>query len=136
MTDLLYWFRSRFIPRYRFHVVDTGLPPGWHDVDERMLHACMALLCSYVEDEQGGESGFPNVAAGDGENDAEALAIYRWWKHERQPAHDCYDVELMAWYGAKDEYDFGALCALDNALAARDQEMLHRLIDIRGSLWA
>lgn len=33
----------------RFHIVDTGLEPGYHDVDERMLHACFQLLVEYVE---------------------------------------------------------------------------------------
>ena len=136
--DLPYWFRSRFIPSRRYHVVNTGLPPGWHDVDERMLYACMALLCSYVENEQGGEDGFPGVASGDSATDAEALTIYRWWKYQRAADHTRYDKVLMAWHGANPRTDeaFRAVNEADDENESRDQEMLHRLIDIRRTLWS
>jgi hypothetical protein len=135
--DFRYWFRSRFIPSRRYHVVNTGLPPGWHDVDERMLYACMALLCSYVEDEQGGPDNFPGVARSDEATDAAALAIYQWWKTQRPADRQREEETLMAWHGASPRTDelFEAHTALEAANDARDQEMLHGLIDIRRSLW-
>lgn len=135
--DLPYWFRSRFVPSCRFHVVNTGLSPGWHDVDERILYACMALLCSYVEDEQGGEVGFPGFAVGTPEADAEALTIYRWWRHQRSADREREGALLMAWYSASPRTEEAFRAAIDAEAEndARDQEMLHRLIDIRRSLW-
>ena len=38
-----------FIDRY--HVVKTGLKPGYYDKDQIMLHACFSLLVDYVEKE-------------------------------------------------------------------------------------
>jgi len=45
-----YWkIKYRFIPKHKYHIVDTGLKPEYYDVDTRMLHVCFSLLCCYVE---------------------------------------------------------------------------------------
>lgn len=44
-----YWLRYRTYDRY--HVVDTGLPPEYHDKDTIILHVNFSLLVAYVEDE-------------------------------------------------------------------------------------
>ena len=44
------WIRYRTTRRY--HVVDTGLPPGYYDVDNRILNANFNLLKNFVECEQ------------------------------------------------------------------------------------
>lgn len=41
------WVRYRVFDR--MHVVNTGLAPGYHDSDERMLHGMFSLLVDYVE---------------------------------------------------------------------------------------
>ena len=145
--DLRYWLRSRLIPSCRYHVIDTGLSPGWHDVDERMLYGCMALLSSYIEREHDGAESlqeFVDELSADKEhdhrgqvtNDTGALAIYRWWAVERPAALKREDDTLMDWYdGGRAEEAFQLHTETARKNEARDQEMLHRLIDIRRSLW-
>ena len=47
--NVLWWFLYRTF--YRVHILDSGLPPGYHDKDELMIHSCFQLLVNYVEDE-------------------------------------------------------------------------------------
>ena len=151
--DLRYWLRSRLVPSKRFHVVNTGLPPGWHDVDERMLHACMVLLRGYVEKECDGETNLQewtdelreqpdehtlDLTDSQAANQAEALAIYRWWQVQRPAEHARLDVWLMRLWGNEPGEVLGSreeYWAFEQELDERDQQMLHRLIDIRRSLW-
>jgi hypothetical protein len=48
-TEAQRWVEYRTVRRY--HVLDTGLPPGWHDVPEKMLHVNFNMLVDYVEQE-------------------------------------------------------------------------------------
>jgi len=36
-SDTYWWFIHRLVPKHRYHVVDTGLPPGYYDPDIRLL---------------------------------------------------------------------------------------------------
>ena len=119
-----YWaVRHRVWPRDRYHVVRTGLPPGYYDQDYRMLYACFALLESYVK-EWGGEQEIADHIANMHDNpdewggaplvtyiekETEVLALYRWWKDR----DDSWDTE------AED----------------RDQVMFMRLAAIRQYIW-
>ena len=171
------WFRYRFIPNYRLRwKVDTGLKPGWHDCDMILLHACMGILCHYIEWEQDGADSLDKWTAelrepgseGHGprevvdrqaDNQSEATTIYRWWKVER-PADKKRCKELMnKLYGHRrisfkptaensqlsemvfekfkgDEVGLNKeLRALEDKIEEDEQKMLHRLIDIRRTLW-
>lgn len=44
------WIGYRTIDRY--HVIDTGLPPDYYDIDTLMLHSNFSLLKDFVEVEQ------------------------------------------------------------------------------------
>lgn len=91
-----YWVLYRTTKRDLW-TVRTGLHQGYYDCDTLMLHACMSLLCRYVEDECGGDKKLEKWTAdllvpgseGHGpreyvdaqaENQGGAVAIYRWWK--------------------------------------------------------
>ena len=41
------WIRYRTIHRY--HILNTGLPPGWNDFDTKMLHVNFNMLKDFVE---------------------------------------------------------------------------------------
>lgn len=163
------WFRCRFIRKYRHHVVYLETRPGWRDRDERMLFACMSLNCSYVEDACGGEkmlqdwtedlrsnpsSPERHFCQTQAERQAEALAIYRWWKVQRPADHAHLERWLITLYrnrrfenwtdaetenevwGYRGEYDTSLgsreeCHSFEEALYQRDQEMLHRLVNIR-----
>lgn len=57
--DIKSWFRSRFVRKYRHHVVYTDLKPGWCDADYVMERAIVALVRRYVDWELEG-SAFPD----------------------------------------------------------------------------
>lgn len=152
--DAKWWLFHRLIPRHRYHVVHTGLEPSYYDVDTLMLHACMALLCRYVENEHGGaerlsefvaelraapDTNAPETCEEQAARDDEALAIYRWWKVEKPADEELNERQLTALYGWPRDPD--PFCteeefrALETKIDDDEQGMLHRLIDIRGSLW-
>jgi hypothetical protein len=49
-NDLRYWIRYRVFDKY--HIINTGLEPGYHDCDERMLHGMFNMLVDFVEIEK------------------------------------------------------------------------------------
>lgn len=49
-NDLRYWIRYRVFDKY--HVINTGLEPGYADCDTRMLHGMFNMLVDFVEIEK------------------------------------------------------------------------------------
>ena len=49
-NELRYWIRYRVFDKY--HIINTGLEPGYHDCDERMLHGMFNMLVDFVEIER------------------------------------------------------------------------------------
>lgn len=115
--DPVWWLRYR--TTHRYHVVQTGLAPDYHDSVERMLYACFRLLVDFVEKECGGVRGLERQAkwgGRHGEMATECLALYWWWTEIRpRRGEEDFDME--------DVYD------------ARDDEMLVRLVKVRRWLW-
>lgn len=164
--DAVWALRHRYQRRHRYNLVETGLAPGYYDEDTRMLHACMMLLCEHIEHGHGGAEqlgAFTRDLREDSEcrrqadHQSEALAIYRWWKVDRPANHKRLDEWCMRLFSAPWERwtdEDGRHCigsrtppdesigsmhdywAFEAKLGADDQQMLHRLIDIRQGLWA
>lgn len=151
ILDARYWMRSRFHPKYRYHVVKTGLTPGYYDEDILILHSCMVLLERFIT-WHGGEQKLeeftkellekPGVWGCDVDsmspqvvNQTEALAIYHWWKHERSSdekrMEELWDT-VPEGPGIK---KYKNINDLEEKMLVDEQEMLHRLIEIRHSLW-
>lgn len=91
---------------------------------------------------------------GHADRDQEALDIYLWWTHVRPAQHAQYENMLMTRYGGSkfvkvegggvtfsnpncpdDAPTSEEIHAFQAALDATDQQMLHRVINIRPSLW-
>jgi hypothetical protein len=52
IKDVIWWLRYRIDPSCRYYVVKCdGLKPGYHEIEERMLHSMFGLLRHYVEHE-------------------------------------------------------------------------------------
>lgn len=49
VRDGIYWVKYRTVHKY--HIVDSGLQPGYYDISEVMLHANFNMLVEYVENE-------------------------------------------------------------------------------------
>lgn len=151
ISDAKYWVYYRLHPDHKYHIVVTGLEPGYYEPDTRLLHAAMKLLETYVDDcEQSG-------CHDPGE---EALAILKWWKEER-PADQAEEERLMhevfgsphnkmsfvkegdtgfsrvvfPEFSAEDRAKHERMRFLEGKIAADEQKYLHRLIDIRQTMW-
>ncbi len=49
LKDLWWWFRHRLDPRHRYHVVPTGMRPGYYDPDIRLISAFFNETATFVE---------------------------------------------------------------------------------------
>lgn len=121
LSKLKYWLMYRLIPKHKYHLVRTGLAPGYYDIDQIMLHANMALLCRYVENQCNGEAALEKqvksllndaIDAKDdnglrtslnqqAHTDVTALVIYRWWKYEWKKEWNEYDAALADRYSGE-----------------------------------
>lgn len=104
-----WWVLHRIHPRYRYNIVRTGLPPGYYDKPELILHASFSLLANFVEREKPGE--------------------HIDWSHD--------DPHQKAWSEIQDLYQWWQKRCVDESpdADADDQNKLHRLIDVRKYLW-
>jgi len=50
-SDFKHWFLYRLVKKHKYQLVDTGLKPGYYDVDTRMLHSNFNMLKVLVEEE-------------------------------------------------------------------------------------
>lgn len=47
LSDIKYWFLYR--TTHKYHIIDSGLPPGYHSIDNLMLNANFNMLKDFVE---------------------------------------------------------------------------------------
>lgn len=71
LNDMKMWVRYRTVNR--MHVLRSGLEPGYHDLDELMLHTCFTMLVDFVEV----ESAHMYIVCNDDEQKKES----RWAKY-------------------------------------------------------
>lgn len=139
LNTLKWWFLHRFHPKYRFHVLKySKLKPGWHDVDERMLHACFDLFTSFIENEDGLENlkyqvTYLEKQNSDGSSEFDPANAYGTPKHVYVRNKLVYDsaVELYDWWKSFDEFSLTEDENADQIIS----DMLFKLILIRGHLW-
>ena len=117
----------------KFHVVNIKtLKPGWHDTDERMLHACFQLLSDFVEKEWGitNHDGFlDNVWIKDpdelvsiqNKTNKKIFEMYVWWK--QRPNRNLDSFPRKSWNKINAEWE------------REDDKYLKELIGLKGFLW-
>jgi len=103
-----WWFRHRFDPRHRYHVVKTGLEPGYYDVPELMLYSCFSLLVRFVEEEYGIQGWEDYLDSDEAEGDdsncrrewhlSEISDLYYWWINEYPKRQETLDALLNEMY--------------------------------------
>lgn len=152
--NVWYYLKNRFIRRH--HLIDTHLPRGqWYDTDTRMLHGLMGLLVEYVKEERAFE-----IIDWDADPDHarardEIRFLLAWWNNYDNRKQEIEDA-LNAWHAAKfgdggelddwlktiNEPDtlevkklFDRLHELEKKLLDEEEEMMIRLVKIRGYLW-
>ena len=52
LYDVKMQFKYRFQKRHRYHLIDTGLGYGYHEIENRMLHGMFNMLKDFVEVEK------------------------------------------------------------------------------------
>lgn len=181
LSDMKYGIKYRLMPT-RYHWIDTGLGPGYHDPVELLLHSPMVILGRYI-DEMGGldaidkfnselrnpethdvnAAGFCETGIGDQENSQaasqeEAATIWRWWTEERPRderrrddlLHRLYVENRVSWkktgtpqlsemvfedFVGDESVLHREFLELEKKIDDDENSMLHRLINIRRSLW-
>lgn len=140
IKDAYWWIRHRTFDKY--HVINTGLKPGYYDVDTLMFHSCFSLLVRYVEEEKGLEVINWSWDEVHKSVEKEILSLYCWYKNretreERWNAlnprpitngiFDFKDKEYSDWLSKYGEQD--------DIWEKEDTDNLIRLIKIKGFLW-
>jgi len=124
-----FWYKLKCRLWHRFNVVVCrSLPPTWCDRDYLLLHAAFQILEDFVAKEQGHfyEDVYTLYADYDGDDvalKAEVEASARERAAEWQTIRELYHWWLGRKKNVTDDYD-------------EDTAMLHKLIDVRGHLWA
>jgi hypothetical protein len=158
LDDWKYWVRHRTTDK--FHIIETGLKPGYYDYDKRMLHGCFHLLTEYVDemdmtnnwdsylrdDEYDPEGKWKKVHT-------EVKELYEWWTIER-PNRPDLDKLLPSldkegrdedWFmsdSRRDDPQWLEYCrvseensVIEEKWKDEDTQMLFRLVSIRKHLW-
>ena len=151
IRDIVWWFKYRLIPKYRYHVLKLDLPPGYHDPDERLCAAIIKCFKNYIEERGGIDEVYKNhidlVNEADevveGMSDPEdivfalqtykkaidqdeiILAIYHYIFHERAVLKEQLNQDMYL-----EEY-----AELRKELNRKDKEMFTELIQIMDHLW-
>ena len=140
LDDALWWFRHRLDPRRRFHVVPTGLRPGYLDPDIRILHASFELFRQWYEYMSS------MICWDDPElppDYATLRELYVWWTKERAEETAAVDavmerapnpIELQEQGIPHDPRESVALLALRERLESKDDIQLARLAMLRRHL--
>jgi hypothetical protein len=118
MKNIGDWFRYRTYDKY--HIVNTGMEPGYADVTERMLHVNFNMLKDFVEIEKAHmwnwceqptmeqpgvshliwEMGLEGTQDnGQAENAREIYELYDWWTNDREYREDA-DKDWDAYHDA------------------------------------
>ena len=128
--DLKWWFLHR--TTHRYHVVSTGLSPGYYDTDHLMLHACFNLLKDFVEKELNGVKSLEYWA---GVSDWKKAGFHSKKELTRlqQKYKECKDLYLW-WTTIRSNRKPGGWEKEieDNK---EDEKMLIRLMKVRQTLW-
>jgi len=129
--NVKWWFLHRFHPHHRYHVLRTGLKPGYHEFDTVILYAMFERFCSeYPYTKQ--------TVLLDGKIESELDRLYKWWKEERPSAEKVLEDTLNTWHDkfVVNEKEGTALLKkeikLENALKQADTKNMISLINLRG----
>lgn len=136
IVGVYHWIRCHTWNRY--HVINLKRSGGdyewgWVDRDVAMWLACFTLLCDYVEREAPFE--FINWDTDEYHAHAgrEIKALYSWWRHGRAREHAELEAIDAEW--ENQDAKWAEYCERVDTLEKKDQEMLDRLMKVRGYLW-
>ena len=91
ISNIRHWFMYHFIPKHKYHLINTGLSKRYHELETRLLYGAFSLLIDYVDREK-----CFKVIDWDENPDhkrvaAEIRYLYGWWKFVRPDRKDPLD---------------------------------------------
>jgi len=157
-------FIAEFMSNVRLHTTQRSawtvkMPyAAWWDEDQMILHSCFIILERYISfhgeldkfEEWSKElivkpdgNAPEGVHKSQGDNQMTAIELYRWWKIDRPARHAAHSKEMMWLFGHTPKAHRvenlaerrNAYYKEEEAIDEEDQRMLHKLIDIRHSIW-
>ena len=125
---------------HRYHMLDLRQPKtrvktsdsyryGWVDSDAQLRFAMFNILRNFVEKEIKGDY---YLIGNTPEVQNEIKAIYDWWTTKRP--QDIHRLDSMSFESRTDE-SIKAMMSLEEELVQEEEDMMIRLIKIRGYLW-
>jgi hypothetical protein len=148
LNDAFWAILHRIHPRHRYHVVQTGLRPGYHENGTRIMHATMTVFVEYVEVELEGVRGIDKFLAElrDEREDFEGVAArqiehleacrerYLWWTATRPELTKALWVRILATGDA--DGDTEPLFAELDEVEAEEQRVLEWVVRNRQDMWS
>jgi len=138
-------------PKYRYHIVNTGLKPGYYDADILILHSVFNILSEFVERNTDGHIDWQSDEQ-HREIWDELVALDNWWKnirphreegfekeHKYPDLDDLLDIFEEDRREDPDVIEFNRIAKLHHKAEEEwhneDEEMLIRVIKVRRMLW-
>lgn len=149
LIDFKWWFLHRFHPSHRYHIMKTGLKPGWHDYDSLILHVAFKNFVDhfeYIEEHDGEENeydpAFKKIIEQQKKKYTELIRLREWWLVERPNDYE----KLEELYNTANFYTENKTRAeelafwkkatkFEKRLYDKDTKKLVELIKLRGAIW-
>lgn len=123
--NLVWGIIHRVHPKYRYHVVKTGLKPGYYDPDTRILYTNMNLTKEFVDITK--DTVEWNSDEGHRHAWDELQTIYKWWEG--------YEDLLKSRDKTLDNPNFEGYAEFEQRVYDEEKEMLVRLMKVRNFMW-
>lgn len=152
-----YWLKCHLHPRHRYHMLDLRQPKvkgehsyryGWMDSDTQILYALFNILNNFVKHEMPSwycpseeEVAEDPALLNQRNRYLEVKSIHYWWNVERKRQDKRHSELLSKWHDARQSNDpavhqyWTELKDDEKANKDKEDEMLARLLKVRGSLW-
>lgn len=145
--NLYMWVLYRIHPRHKYNLLKTGLPPGYYDLDTRLLYSIMNEFKEFYENPNTTtyktitfdiDSEIENMEEFEKDyfNEVKDIkhemdTVYAWWLNylKLQKTH------TQLWNSRISNIDGRALLEKEDQLEDEANEMLIRLMKIRRHLW-
>lgn len=138
-----YWYlQHKYNPKHKYHLLDTGLPVGYHDPSEQIKEGMFKLVCRYVDNNHFDWDGdYDSCKARiDLQNVADWVNIYRPRLQKRlDTIHDEYDLGMGNYFEhgtfCPDDRDTRQVLYIEAKILRIDKKMMHLVVDHNELIW-
>jgi hypothetical protein len=121
--------------RHPSNILFLDTPPTWCDKDELIRLAVFKLLVDFVEKEEPFKYNDWTTDEGIIKAAEVIKESYKWITKDRAVAKKKYEDKLHKWAETKSKKYWNKLLPSEEFVEKRDQEILLKIIEIRGYLW-